>query len=166
MLPYPSLVSRERFKMADRARTATSTMRCQGNITFANTRARAGHRASPHAFCRRRAFPAIAASSTREFFPIECVCRSKSIFLISGSRVGLYSPGTRILLLFRCLRGGDAAPHSRSGIPLQPEHAQEGSILEDAEEPPKPADAQGAKCPSPPTVVEQPYDGCPEGDRE
>jgi hypothetical protein len=58
------------------------------------------------------------------------------------------------------------APYARSGKPLEPEHHQERSILEGAKEPPKPIDAQGARCPSPPSVGEQPYEGRPEGDRE
>src|SRR5215208_5841222 len=50
--------------------------------------------------------------------------------------------------------------------PLEPEHAQEGSILEGAEQPPTPIDAQGAKSPLPPTVAEHPYDDRPQGDGE
>src|SRR5215217_1135470 len=99
MLPYPSLVNQERFKKADRARIAVSTMRCQDIFTFANTRARADHRASSRAFSRWGASSATAAASSREFFPLEFVCRLRSNFLISGSCVGSYSLGTWTLLL-------------------------------------------------------------------
>src|SRR5829696_5812987 len=122
MLAYPSLVNPYRSKKAERARTAVSTMRGQVIFTFANTRARAGHRASTCAFSRWRAVSATAAASPREFFPIECVCRLKSIFLISSSRVGLYPLGTWTLLLsvFRVgialvlHVGGAANPYSRN----------------------------------------------------
>jgi len=48
--------------------------------------------------------------------------------------------------------------------PLEPEHAQEGSILEGAQQ--RPTEANEAKCPLPPTVAEHPYDDRPQGDGE
>src|SRR5215210_8551308 len=142
-------------------------MRCQGIFTFDNTRARAGHRASSRAFSRWGEFSATVSASPRVFFPIECVCRLKNIFLFIGSCVGSYSLGNWTLLL-SVFPGWDCsgAPRGRSGKPLQPEHAQEGSNLEGTEEPPTTIDAQGANGPSPPIVGEQPYDSRPEGERE
>jgi hypothetical protein len=61
-------------------------MRCQGIFTFDNTRARVGHRAFSRAFSRWGAFSATVAASPREFFPIECVCRLKNIFLSRDSQ--------------------------------------------------------------------------------
>ena len=49
---------------------------------------------------------------------------------------------------------------------LQPEHPQEGSILEGADERRTVIGAHEAKCPSPPAVREKPSDDCPEADHE
>src|SRR5215204_311068 len=130
-------------------------MRCQGIFTFDNTRARADHRASSLAFSRWGAFSAtVATSPAREFFPIGCLCRLKNIFLLRGSRVGSYSLGTWTLLPFGSFRIGIAPLLYVGGAanPLQPEHAQEGSILEGAEE--RPTEAHEAKSPVPPAVRE------------
>src|SRR5215211_2937712 len=97
-------------------------MRCQGIFTFDNTRARVGHRAFSRAFSRWGAFSATVATSPREFFPIECVCRLKNIFLSRDSPVGSYSLGTWTLLLsvfpgwFAPLLhlGGAGIPYSRN----------------------------------------------------
>src|SRR5215212_1630151 len=104
MLPYPSLVSRKRSKKADRAKTAVRTVRCQGIFAFDNTRARKDHRASSLPFLLWRARSATGTASPPEFFPIECLWRSKNFFLSRGSRGGSYSLDNRALLLCVFLR--------------------------------------------------------------
>src|SRR5215207_7469276 len=85
----------------------------------------------------------------------------KIILLSNGSRVGSSPMGTRTLL-FSVSRVWWLLCSGRSGSLLQPENAQEGSVLTGGHERRPASDARGAECFLSPTVREQPSDHGPE----
>src|SRR5215212_668803 len=87
----------------------------------------------------------------------------KNIRLRNGSRVGSSPMGTRILL-FSVSRVWWLLCSEQSGSPLQPENAQEGSVLTGGHERRPASDARGAECFLPPIVCEQPSDHRPEAE--
>src|SRR5918994_542871 len=89
----------------------------------------------------------------------------KNILLRNDSRVCSSPMGTRTLL-FSVSRVWWLLCSGRSRSLLQPENAQEGSVLTGSHERQPASDARGAECFLPPTVREQPSDHRPEAASE
>src|SRR5215212_2544337 len=87
----------------------------------------------------------------------------KNILLIIGSRVGSSPMGTRTLL-FSVSRLWWLICSGGSESLLQPENAQEASVLTGSHERRPASDARGAECFLPPIVCEQPSDHGPEAE--